>query len=266
MTEEELFKSLLKTEYIGRNAEWFDKISSTNDYVKENANTLPDGYLAATTEQYAGKGRRGHVWLAKKGDIAAFSFLLKNSFYADKPPITLICGLAAAKALSKLTGRKFEIKWPNDIVFEGQKVCGILCESRLINKNCFTVCGIGINLTQEKDYFINANIPHAASLKLICAKAPNPAETVAFVANEFEKIYKTVMTGERADSESFIKDYEKNCVTVGSDVKIIKPDREILGKAIAVNLDGSLKVKSGEEELDVLASEASVRGVMGYSL
>lgn len=265
MTQEEKTKSYLKTELIGHSIKWFDKIASTNDYLKEEALNLCDGFTAATTEQFAGKGRRGHTWVSSRGQIAAFSFLLKNTFFTNLPPITLMCGLAVVKALDDITGKKFLIKWPNDVVFEGRKICGILCESKLLGKQCFTVCGIGVNLAQTEEFFKESNIPHAVSLKMICGEAPSPEEVVAKILNEFEKIYFSLTHGGENEINAFLEDYSTNCVTIGKAVKIVKPDCEILGTALSVNRDGSLHVLYDGKETDVLASEASVRGVMGYS-
>lgn len=264
MTQENQTAKLLETEYIGRNIKWFDRIASTNDYLKEEALALPDGFTAATTEQYAGKGRRGHTWVSSRGQIAAFSFLLKNTFFTDLPPITLMCGLAVAKALDGITGKKFLIKWPNDVVIEGKKICGILCESKLLGRQCSTVCGIGVNLAQTGEFFKEAGIPHGVSLKMLCGTAPSPEEVVAKILNEFEKIYLSLTKGGDKEISEFLDEYSKNCVTLGKTVKIVKPDCEITGTAVSVNRDGSLHLIADGKETDVLASEASVRGVMGY--
>lgn len=265
MTQEQQTVNLLETEYIGRNIKWFDEISSTNDYLKEEAPSLPDGFTAASTEQFAGKGRRGHTWVSSRGQMVAFSFFLKNNFFTDLPPITLMCGLAVAKALNGITGKKLLIKWPNDIIYEGRKVCGILCESKLLGRQCFNVCGIGVNLTQTEDFFKEVGIPHGVSLKMIYGTAPSPEEVVAKILNEFEKIYLSLTKGGDKEISEFLKEYSENCVTVGKVVKIVKPDCEIIGIALSVNRDGSLHVSCDGKETDVLASEASVRGVMGYS-
>lgn len=264
MTVENDINEYLKTSYLGKNFKWFDRISSTNDYLKEEAQNLCDGYCVATTEQFAGKGRRGHTWISSKGQIVAFSFLLNNSFHVNLPPITLMCGLAVTKALNNLTQKKFQIKWPNDVVYQGKKICGILCESKIDRKNCFSVCGIGINLLQTEDFFKESNLAHGTSLLMINGSSPAKEQVVAEVLNQFELIYESLKIGDDASINNFLNEYQNNCVTINKDVKIIKTDSEIYGKALKINRDGSLCVESDGKLIDVMASEASVRGVMGY--
>lgn len=264
MTQEQKISGLLETKYIGRSLFFFERLSSTNDFLKNAADELPDGCAAVTTEQLAGKGRRGNKWLSPKGEMAAISVLLKGHISAAAPPVTLMFGLAAAQALSGLLGYDFLIKWPNDIVYDGKKVCGILCESRLTASGCSTVCGIGVNLTQSTDFFADAGIPHGASLKMLTGKTLLPEQVTAAILNRFEKIYTAASPGDAKAVEAFFADYSALCVTLGKEVKAVGANGEISGIAQSVNRDGSLEVLCSGKTVTLMASEVSVRGIMGY--
>ena len=264
MTEKQKISDLLETEYLGRNLFYFERLGSTNDFLKNTAKELPDGCVAVTTEQFAGKGRRGNKWLSQKGQMVAISVLLKGHLSAAAPPVTLLCGLATAEALSTLCGGEFLIKWPNDIVCDGKKICGILCEAKLSDSGCSTVCGIGVNLTQSPDFFINSGILHGASLKMLTGKTFEPEQVVAAILNRFEKIYTAVLLGTNVASETFFAAYTKICVTLGKEIKAVTADSEICGVAQAVSSDGSLKVQCLDKTVTLTAADVSVRGIMGY--
>ncbi|HEX2938449.1 MAG TPA: hypothetical protein VHO66_05960, partial [Ruminiclostridium sp.] len=97
MTEQKI-SELLRTEYIGRSLFCFEKLNSTNDFLKDAADGLPDGCAAVTMEQLAGKGRRGHAWVSPKGQMAAFSVLIKNQKAERSPAVSLISALAVQKS------------------------------------------------------------------------------------------------------------------------------------------------------------------------
>jgi BirA family biotin operon repressor/biotin-[acetyl-CoA-carboxylase] ligase len=264
LADKEKLRSLLKTEYIGKSLYCFETIGSTNDFLKGSAEALDDGSLVCADEQISGKGRRGHVWITPKSQTAAFSFLLKGRLCVDAPPITLMCGLATAKALRGLCGLDFLIKWPNDVVCDGKKICGILCESKLSDTRCITVCGIGINLTQNEEYFVKAGIPNGASLKMLTGKAYEPEEVISATVNEFEKIYMPLANKKEGAKAAFFEEYCSLCVTLGKEIRAIGVNSEVCGIAESINDDGSLNVKTGGKTVRLMAGDVSVRGIMGY--
>lgn len=262
MTLEQDIAGRLKTQYMARSLFCFEKIGSTNDFLKGAAGDLPDGCAAVTLDQTAGRGRRGNAWTAPRGEAAAVSVLIKSPLDAVAPPVTLVLGLAAAKALGGLCGAEFLIKWPNDIVCGGKKVCGILCESKLAPEGGFTVCGIGINLSQSPEFFTSAGIPQGASLSMCTKTGLGPAEVVAAVINAFEKTLEEFRDGK--NTAAFIEEYSKNCVTLGREVRALTSEGELRGTAEAINPDGTLKVECASGAVTLAAGDVSVRGVMDY--
>ena len=122
---------------------WRDKVSSTNDELRELAEKgMGEGLVLICEEQSAGRGRRGAVWVSPKGEGLAFSVLLKpkvskNFWYR----LSLTAGLAVAEALEKWVPLA-EIKWPNDVQVGGKKIAGILVEAGAD----YVIVGIGINV------------------------------------------------------------------------------------------------------------------------
>lgn len=264
MADKKKLSELLKTDYIGKSLYCFESLSSTNDFLKDKADELPDGSLVTAEEQTAGRGRRGHAWVSPKSQTAAFSILLKDHISADAPPVTLMCGLAAAQVLRQLCGCDFLIKWPNDVVCDGKKVCGILCESKLSGSHCTTVCGIGVNLTETAEHFVKAGIPYGASLRMLTGKTYEPETIIAAIVNNFEKIYIPLAHQESGANETFLKEYSALCVTLGKEIRAVGTKGELCGTAQAINSDGSLCVRSGGRIVKLMAGDVSVRGVMGY--
>ena len=155
-----------------RNIVHLDETDSTNTWIKQRLCELPDGTLVTAKRQTAGRGRMGHVWLDEQG-MLPLSVLIKNPPYPAE--ITLCAAVAVCEALElSYTGVKprFGIKWPNDIVLDGYKLCGILCESVCFGDRIDVICGIGVNLTQDAEFFARAGLPHGASLKMLTDFAP----------------------------------------------------------------------------------------------
>lgn len=253
----------MKTEFLGGDLRCFKTIDSTNNYLKSNAGQLADGTVAISDEQTAGKGRRGNKWTTNEGQALAMSFLIKNINITKMPPVTLICGLAAAKALNLICGGGFFIKWPNDIVCEGKKICGILCESKISKAYCATVCGIGVNISQDKEFFDKIGLPSAASLKML--KGDFERETIAAeILNRFEEIYLSLKQGGENETAAFFREYTKVCITLGRRVRAVSEKGELVGTAEKLGPDGTLIVRCGDKTVTVSAGEVSIRGIMGY--
>ncbi len=127
-------------------AVWHDSLPSTMlEAAKLAGSGAVSGTVVAAREQSAGQGRQGRQWLSHAGDGLYCTFILRlNVKAADLPCVTLALGLAVVDALSSLTGLRFDIRWPNDILWETRKLCGIL--ARL--ENGAVLAGIGVNLNQ----------------------------------------------------------------------------------------------------------------------
>ena len=211
-----------------------DEVDSTNDYLKLNRGKLPDGTLVTARIQTAGKGRRGHEWLADQGML----------------PLSPLEPL--------LPGEELGIKWPNDIILHGHKLCGILCESVCFGSSMDIVCGIGVNLAQTAEFFEKANIPHGGSVEMLTGVTINDRDKLA------EDIAERLYSYSRSGFESVREKYVKRCLTVGKKIRIIEngSEREAFAEGIAPN--GFLICSDENGRFEVNSGEVSVRGLMDY--
>jgi birA, biotin-[acetyl-CoA-carboxylase] ligase region len=174
LTKEEL-SPLLHNKLIGKNIIHFDTIDSTNIKAKELASqNAEDGTIVISEEQTCGKGRLGRSWYSPKSKGIWASIILKpkiDPINASK--ITLIAAASIVKAFNEIAIFP-KIKWPNDIVLNNKKVCGILTEmSAELNQIHYLVVGIGINVNNSKDDFTEALWSSATSLKIELASEIN---------------------------------------------------------------------------------------------
>lgn len=161
-----------------------------------------------------------------------------------------------------MTGLEAGIKWPNDVVVDGHKVCGILTEmSTEVDYINYVVIGTGINVNQTE--FPEEIREIAGSLKQAAGHAIARAELVAVVMEELEDLYGTFLKTE--DLSALKEEYNKHCVTCGHEIRVLEPGHEYTGTTEGINDNGELIVKKTDgKTVCVYAGEVSVRGLYGY--
>mgnify|MGYP001853031449 FL=1 len=256
--------SRLHTRLIGKKLVYYDETDSTNiQGAKLAREGCPDGTVVVADSQTAGKGRRGRNWSSPHGSSIYISFVLRP----DIPPacassITLIAGMAAAEAIKAETGILAGIKWPNDVVINGKKVCGILTEMNAeVEAIHYIVSGIGINVNQQE--FPEEIRETATSLKLEGKKEVNRSSLAAKLAESFERFYEIFLqTGDLSQLKDL---YEGMLVNLGRQVKVLDPKGDYQGICRGINIEGELLVECpGGDLRQVRSGEVSVRGVYGY--
>lgn len=262
LSENEL-KSIRRTEWIGEEIFYFPVIDSTNTKAKQLAEEgYPAGTLVVAEQQDAGRGRRGRNWESPRGSGIFMTLMLKPDIRPDNASmLTLVAALAVAAAIRKCTGRPAGIKWPNDIVMNGKKVCGILTEmSAQIDYVNHVVVGIGINVHNES--FPEELSDMATSLYLETGEHQNRAKLIEEVWEQFERYYEVFLQTE--DLSGLVKEYEAHLVNMHQIVKVLDPKEPFEGKAMGITARGELMVDTWESRRLVSAGEVSVRGVYGY--
>lgn len=260
----EEIEEYLDTDSMGRNIHYFDSIDSTNKKAKEMALGEKEGTVLVAEEQSGGKGRLGRTWISPKGKGIWMSIILKPKVDPMKvAKITLLGAAAVTKALNNLNIRS-QIKWPNDILIDGKKICGILtemnCELNMIN---YVVMGIGINVNLDANEIPEDLRDKATSVKISEGKEINRKELLANILNEFEELY---LSFRDKDDVSYAIDIcRKNSALIGKEIRVIKGEEIKLGKALDINEEGQLVVEfeNGVVE-NVYSGEVSVRGLEGY--
>lgn len=263
LTYEEI-EEYLNTNFIGRYIHYYDSIDSTNKKSKDIAYEEKEGTVVVSEEQVAGKGRLGRTWISPKYKGIWMSIILKPKLDPMKVSrITLIGAAAVHKALNNMN-IKSQIKWPNDILIDGKKICGILtemsCELNMIN---YVTIGIGINVNLDENH-IPEDLRHkATSIKISQDKDINRKELFANILNEFEKLY--ISFKDEGDISRTIDICRKNSALIGKEVRIIKGGEVRIGKALDINEDGHLVVEFGDGIVEnIFSGEVSVRGLKGY--
>lgn len=256
-------KSLRKTGWIGREIHYFDVTDSTNLRAKQLAEEGScHGTLVVADRQEAGRGRRGKSWTSPAGISVYMSLLLKPEIKPESASmLTLIAGLSVARAIKECAGISPQIKWPNDIVINGKKVCGILAElSTEIEQIHYVVVGIGINVRNRE--FPEEIAPIATSLVLEGREDIRRAELIEAVCRFFEHYYEIFC--KTNDLSALCQEYNEYLVNRGRLVKVLDPQKSFEGKALGITDKGELVVETEEGEKLVSAGEVSVRGIYGY--
>ena len=252
----------LVTKEIGRTFIHLDRVDSTNDYLKENAHRLPNLAVVIAGCQTRGKGRSGRSWSSRPGDGLYMSLLLKDPPPEDLSRMPLLVALAVRSELESLCGQPFQIKWSNDLLYEGKKLCGILCENRPERGQNIAVVGIGVNLGQSRQTLDSLGLVYATSLLLATNKLFSPKEVASAICNALESV---LLKNSGGGLPGLLDEYRKHCVTLGKQVKIIRGGDQIQGKAVDIAGDGSLLCEIGGQVVPILAGEVSIRGMDGYT-
>lgn len=262
VTAEEV-DSLLETEWAGHPVVYEEEQESTNQTAKMLAEQgASHGTLVVAERQVSGRGRRGRPWHSPKGSGIWMSILLRPQIHPmSASMLTLVAAMAVYDAISSRV-EGCAIKWPNDIVINGRKVCGILTEmSSELDNIHYVVIGIGINV--NTDGFPEDIAAVAASMHVITGEYYKRAEIIADVWKSFEKYYDQFLQTENLSL--MVESYNQRLVNMGRKVYIEERGSQYEGTACGIDSEGALLVeKTDGTRTAVISGEVSVRGVLGY--
>jgi BirA family biotin operon repressor/biotin-[acetyl-CoA-carboxylase] ligase len=257
-------KSVLTTKWAGQELHYFETIDSTNTKAKQLAdNGASHGTLVVANTQSSGKGRRGRAWESPQNTGIFMTLVLKPDMNPSKASmLTLVMALAAAKACNEITKASCYIKWPNDIVLNQKKICGILTEmSAEMDYINHIVIGIGINANM--DAFPEEISEKATSMKIENGEKIKRAELINKIMIHFEEEYEVFMKLQSLDAQ--VDSYNCFMVNQNREVVIMEPSKEFTGIARGINEKGELIVESEDGHMEeIYAGEVSVRGIYGY--
>lgn len=239
--EEELsaisITSGLETQFIGQKALHYPKLPSTMVAAGEEALAgAVEGTVIIAEEQTAGKGRLERQWLSPRGSVALSVILYPQLSYL--PSLIMVASLAVAKAIESVTNLKPQIKWPNDILINGKKVCGILVESGVSRGGrTYAVIGIGIN-ANVKTESIGDVMLQATSLSDELGGEVSRPELVKRLLVELERLYLLAQ-----GSGVVYEEWRDSLETLGKNVRAISGDTVYEGVAESVDEDGNLMIR-----------------------
>jgi BirA family biotin operon repressor/biotin-[acetyl-CoA-carboxylase] ligase len=225
-----------------------EETTSTNADVAERFRAGErEGLVLVAEHQTAGRGRLGREWVSPARSSLTVSFLLvPEGVPAERWPwLPLLTGVAAAAAVRRVTGVQVDLKWPNDVLADGQKLGGILLERVDRDGTAAAVVGIGINCAQSAD---ELPVPEATSLSLVTGAPIDRSALLAALLDELATRYDEWRSG-----VDLRVAYLELCVTPGQDVRVAVPGGEVTGRAVDVDAGGRLVVRTegGEEHLGV---------------
>ena len=254
----------IHTKWAGTQVAFFEETDSTNNEIRRLAEQgAPHGTLAVAERQLGGKGRRGRVWTSPAGVGIWMSMLLRPQIDPMAASmLTLVMALSTRRGIEKATGLKSEIKWPNDLVLNKKKICGILTEmSTELMEIQYVIPGTGINVNQME--FPDDIKATATSLRIESGKIQKRSEIIAAIMEAFEGYYDTFI--ETQDMSGLIEEYNANLVNLGNEVCVLDPAGEYRGVSEGINKEGALLVRLSDGTLkEIISGEVSVRGVYGY--
>ncbi len=257
-------QSGIKGSMIGENLKFRAEIDSTNTELKKMAaNGALEGTVVLAEAQSSGRGRRGKNWMSKPDMGIWMSILLRPLIHPSQvQTITLAASVAVVRALEKHSVSGLGIKWPNDILINGKKVCGILTElSAEADRVEWVVLGIGLNVNHLEKDFPDDLKSSATSLRLSCGeeRCINRSQIASDIINELEDVYLSFMN---KGSTWVVEEWKKHNITLGKRVNLLTINEKIQVDVIDITNDGQLLVKYDDGTTDkILSGEISLRDV-----
>lgn len=228
--------------------QYYDVLESTNITAVEAAlNGAPEGSVIVAKKQCRASGRMQRAWNSPEGGLW-FSVILRPRINPEfVAQLTLLAGVSVVKAISKLYNTdKARIKWPNDLLFDGKKICGILSEMKLDEHGMvdYAILGIGVNVNLHDEDFPEALKNTATSLKIACGMDISCDVVLQHILDELSLLYEEWLLD---GPDKMLDEWKAYSCTLGSRV-LVKDDDKIIfeGLAADINPQGALMVRNTE--------------------
>lgn len=248
----EYFKTLLPETLQSIEIEYFDEIDSTNSYLLHRKDFL-DRILVIADFQTAGRGRFNRKWYSNPGENLMFSIGLKNVDLADLPKLSFITSLSVQEAIEETLNLQLKIKWPNDLISDNKKVCGILIETQIQNiEKTKVVIGIGINVNQTN--FPDEIKDKSTSLKLLLKIEINREILLSKILDLFFKYINIISS----DFETIYKRYKSKCTGIRQKVSVLFGNNIYTGILSDINRSGELELLTENSKISFNSGEITI--------
>ncbi len=250
----------LNTKYIGKDMYIFNEVMSTNTLAKFlSMNGVGNGAVVISEKQTKARGRSGKNWESPLGGVWLSIILNPNVDHSKIPLITLATGVAVENTLKRIGVENAEIKWPNDILIQNKKVCGILTEAiTSFNTIESIIIGVGIDANITIENFPKELQENMTTLNDEIGKKVDENLLIKTFLEEFEKISDQFVNGEY---EAILKKWRKNSYTIGKIVEVHEPfSKPYDGYVLGISRDGSLVVEKIDGTLEkVISGECIIK-------
>jgi BirA family biotin operon repressor/biotin-[acetyl-CoA-carboxylase] ligase len=242
------------TAVLGKRLVVFNRITSTNDFLKRLARRGAEaGTLVLADQQTAGRGRLGRPWQSPPGVGLWLSFNLRPAVpLALIGALPLAIAVVVAETLSAICGETFAVKWPNDILWNQRKVCGILCEAQIspvliseerLNKLDYVVAGIGINVNQQQKDFQNEWQKRAISLAMIAGRLFDRQSVLVALARRLDK---NLFGNLQSEMPALLSRWRSLCPALGKPVIWRQAHKMISGIFEDIGAGGEMILRTAE--------------------
>ncbi|MCE7792146.1 biotin--[Salipaludibacillus sp. CUR1] len=245
LSEHDIYSRIKKNDLF-ENVVYHNSVTSTQTVAQQLANEgVSEGTVVVADEQTGGKGRLGRVWDSEKGSGVWMSLVLKPQIdFRKAPQLTLLTAVAVTRAIESVSGLPLSIKWPNDLLVNGKKLCGILTEMQADPDRVQSVI-IGIGLNVNHGAFPEDLSEIATSMNIEAGKPFNRAEVIAAILNEFSWLYRTYLS----QGFSLIKPlWEAHAVSIGKKIVARSTAGTTEGYALGIDGEGVLLLQDNQGE------------------
>jgi BirA family biotin operon repressor/biotin-[acetyl-CoA-carboxylase] ligase len=257
-TKEELQRGL-RTRVIGKKVFVFESIDSTNTCAKTLAEADSEaGAVVIADHQTRGVGRHGRAWQSEPGANLLFSCILRPSVPQERAGLlTFYAAVAVARAAESVTGRQLECKWPNDLLLNGKKCCGILLENSFANgRLSYSVVGIGLNVNQPS--FPDEMTHRATSLAREAGSEFDRKQLLQRILEELDALYPDASEGR---FDRILAEWNDRCTMFGKEIEVENHESKLRGKAVRLNTDGGLVIETAEGRRVVYAGDVTLASI-----
>lgn len=219
---------------------YVDETQSTNTLMKELAmkGQLPGTVLIAA-RQSGGRGRMDRRFASPEGGLYLSMLLSPDCTPEQSLSITPCTAVAVHRAVQSLCGLDTEIKWPNDLLYRGRKICGILCESLFFQGRQFLVLGVGLNLSTPAEAFPEELRDIAGSIFSLCGDAPSLDDAAHELVAQLDEMYARW----QREPSAFLEEYRQHCVNPGREVSLIRDSVSLPARAMGIDENYALIVE-----------------------
>jgi BirA family biotin operon repressor/biotin-[acetyl-CoA-carboxylase] ligase len=247
----------LKTKRCGRPVEVHAVVGSTNDVVLERAVAgAPPGLCVAAELQTEGRGRRGRRFDSRPGlGVWSTTALDAPADPASAPRLSLVVAVAVAEAVEELGGARPALKWPNDVLLAGRKICGVLVEARSVGGRVHPVAGIGLNVHHRAEDFPPEFRDRAGGLEALCGRRQDRSRVLAALLGRLE----AALDQDRAGRFDLPARFGPLDALRGRPVELREREQTRLGTARGIDADGRLLLEAGGRTVAVRGGEVTLR-------